>query len=601
MSSPSSSSSSSSLNVCSLIGSGAYGRVYSAFWKGRKVAVKKFSVAQTDTSRTAAIQREIEILRELADRHIIQFYGTAFHEGKLVLIMDYADGGSLERAINTRRLGDWSTKTRIAQEIARGLAYIHHEGIIHRDLKSMNVLLTRYMEVKLCDFGLATVQLQTSTMSKTPKGTFRWMAPEVLDLDPTYSTKSDMYALGMVMWEMAANCTIPFKNQADILMVITFVQTGEREKLPTDTPDDYRKWVERCWAQNPLDRPEASEMVAIDDIPGIPDEAEPDGSTLSFTTIPGVTILRSLREGNSGGGGGSKGKDDVLDRPTDDTATLRARADRDDVEAQVALASMYERGVGVEKDYQKAYEWYRRAAENGSIEAQNKTGDFFYFGRGVPKSLENAVNWKRCAARGGHSVAQRDLGRMYEYGLGVEQDHVMAVSWYRMSAEQGDMEAQSYLGTKYHDGIGVAKDYVEAVWWYRKSADLGDATIQCNLGAMLCNGQGVQQDHAEAVSWYRRSAGQGNTTAQCNLGLMLSKGLGVERDYVEAVSWYRMSAERQNAEAQFNLGWMYENGHGVPKDEKKAIGWYRKAADQGHTSARRRLVALMRPYALRHE
>ncbi|KAF9970514.1 hypothetical protein BGZ73_006785, partial [Actinomortierella ambigua] len=128
----------SSLVVRKIIGAGGYGHVYHASWNGRKAAVKKFYVFQDDVRQSAAIQREISILEKLRYRYIIQFYGTTYHEGKLVLIMDYAEGGNLKRAIDGRRVTDWPTKIRIAQEIVRGLAYIHHEGVIHRDLKSLN-------------------------------------------------------------------------------------------------------------------------------------------------------------------------------------------------------------------------------------------------------------------------------------------------------------------------------------------------------------------------------------------------------------------------------------------------------------------------------
>ncbi|KAF9977565.1 hypothetical protein BGZ73_005694 [Actinomortierella ambigua] len=257
----------SSLSVGTRIGSGAYGRVYHAYWQGRKVAIKQFSMTHAVASRVSTIQQEIRLLESLRDKHIIQFYGTTEHEGELVLVMEYADGGSLEGAIEGGQL-DWPTKTRIAQEIVRGLAFIHHMDVLHRDLKSMNVLLTRHMEVKLCDFGLATVKSRSiSKSTSSAKGTLRWMAPELFAARPKYSTKSDMFALGTVMWELAADCTTPFHEQLDSMMVVTLVRSGEREELPDDTPQDYRQWVERCWDQDPNKRPEASEMVVKDDEP----------------------------------------------------------------------------------------------------------------------------------------------------------------------------------------------------------------------------------------------------------------------------------------------------------------------------------------------
>ncbi|KAG0250058.1 hypothetical protein DFQ27_009642, partial [Actinomortierella ambigua] len=245
------------------IGEGQFGTVYHAKCGMREVAIKKFTILQEEVLCNPVIQQEIDILERLRDRHIIQFYGTTYHEGKLAMIMDHAENGSLKNAID-RRLFDWPAKWRVTQGIARGLDYIHSQMVIHRDLKSANVLLTKHMEVKLCDFGFAIVKVRSITKASSLKGTPRWMAPELFGMRPKYSTKSDMYALGMVMWEMAANCTVPYKEQPCDFAVCNLITSGQRETLPEDTPADYRAWVERCWHHESNLRPEAQAM--IDDV-----------------------------------------------------------------------------------------------------------------------------------------------------------------------------------------------------------------------------------------------------------------------------------------------------------------------------------------------
>ncbi|KAF9970645.1 hypothetical protein BGZ73_006626 [Actinomortierella ambigua] len=147
----------SDLQIGDLIGSGSYGVVFKGRYKTCAVAVKKFRFGR-HMAHKAEIEREINLLKHLQCRHIIQYYGVVRNENDISLITDYAEGGSLMNAIDSGRLTDWNIKKRMAHEIASGLAYIHHENIIHRDLKSDNVLLTRHMEVKLCDFGLAVVK-----------------------------------------------------------------------------------------------------------------------------------------------------------------------------------------------------------------------------------------------------------------------------------------------------------------------------------------------------------------------------------------------------------------------------------------------------------
>ncbi|KAG0244934.1 hypothetical protein BGW41_005533 [Actinomortierella wolfii] len=258
------------LSSNSCIGIGGYGTVHLARENIRYVAVKVFRFTAMSSADNVSMNKEINMLSKLRDTHIIQFYYSTFYNGELHLVMEFAEGGSLRGAIERRRL-DWPAKERIAQEIIRGLAYIHRENIWHRDLKSPNVLLTKHMEAKLCDFGLATVKTnsrsRTQDTESTLHGTLRWMAPELLGAKPRYSTKSDMYALGMVMWEMAADCTVPFKDYVESTVVVKLVMDGKREQIPDKTPDGYREWIMKCWEHKPEDRPEAKEMLAIEDRP----------------------------------------------------------------------------------------------------------------------------------------------------------------------------------------------------------------------------------------------------------------------------------------------------------------------------------------------
>ncbi|KAG0252693.1 Dual specificity testis-specific protein kinase 2 [Actinomortierella ambigua] len=147
-----------------------------------------------------------EILFHIFDQYIFAPYTISYHD-ELVLIMEYAEGGSLKSAINRRRL-DWPARVRIAQEITRGLAYLHQEDILHRDLTSSNVLLTWSMEVKLVDFGLANMKLMANSMDS-----------------------------------------------------LTIYSVDDRQSYPTT----LRKWIERCWQQDPSMRPEAIEMIFYDD------------------------------------------------------------------------------------------------------------------------------------------------------------------------------------------------------------------------------------------------------------------------------------------------------------------------------------------------
>ncbi|KAF9973343.1 hypothetical protein BGZ73_003420 [Actinomortierella ambigua] len=510
------------------LGSGGFGTVYKGTWGVRTVAVKKFSISESESAK-GAIQHEIRLLQKLQDRHIVQFYGATFHEDRLVVIMEYAECGSLTRVIDESLQKpknrhpqlqlhpppisplDWPTKARIAREIALGLAYIHSMMILHQDLKSDNVLLTRHLEVRLCDFGMSTVKTTSASKvsSDVMKGTFGWMAPEILAKRPQYSTKSDIYALGMVMWEMAANCTTPFKEHRDNLVVMSLVKSGEREDLPDDTPADYRYWVERCWEQDPKKRPEAVEMFTEPiHLPSTVAAATTTTATVAATAIntppttpvlPAQTISRQAspalnvhtlaqrtrtRQASNASPTGLalSGRSSTASTPTQESrefAALKPLAVKDDREAQVALARMYEKGEGIAKDDSKAFAWYYQAARLGQLQAQYRVAEMFRDGVGTRKNDRQAANWFQKAVDQGLVAAEVALGAMYLEGCGVEQSDETAMLWFRKAAELGgDAEGMFRLARMYEDGRGVEQNDLEAAEWYLKAAEKGHKDAQ---------------------------------------------------------------------------------------------------------------------------
>ena len=153
-------------------------------------------------------------------------------------------------------------------------------------------------------------------------------------------------------------------------------------------------------------------------------------------------------------------------------------------------------------------------AKLGDIDAQNNLGKCYENGRDVVQSYEKAVEWYRKAAEQGHAAAQYNLGVCYAEGRGVVQSYENAVKWYRKAAEQGEVNAQNNLGVCYDNGQGVVRNYEKAVEWYRKAAEQGHAAAQYNLGVCYAKGRGVVQSYENAVEWYRKAAEQGNMSAQ---------------------------------------------------------------------------------------
>ena len=283
---------------------------------------------------------------------------------------------------------------------------------------------------------------------------------------------------------------------------------------------------------------------------------------------------------------------------------LRMRAEQGNAEAQTDLGLIYESHMGmgeeygVERDYEEAGKWFRKAAQQDDADAQTFLGEMYRYGRGgVDKDYKEAVKWFCKAVQQGSESAELNLGEMYADNWDVNKDYQETIKWFRKTAQQGNTTTQYNLGRWYAVGEDVPQNDMEAVKWYRKAAEGGYPAAQNDLGWMYQNGRGVPQDDGEAIRWYRKAAQQGYAIAQDNLGWMYQHGRGVPQDDAEAVKWYRKAAQqgyanhqRGYAKAQYKLGEMYEYGRGVPQDDAEAVKWFQKAAEQGYPAAQNKLA-----------
>lgn len=129
----------------------------------------------------------------------------------------------------------------------------------------MNILLTDGRKVKISDFGLARTKIVSSSQSKNnAAGSLRWMAPEVIRKQK-YSEQSDIYSLGMIIWEISAKCTVPFKNFDDASVIFKTVFSNEKETIPNDIPQNIQGIIKGCWKDNPEERIILTDMLEIKD------------------------------------------------------------------------------------------------------------------------------------------------------------------------------------------------------------------------------------------------------------------------------------------------------------------------------------------------
>ena len=142
---------------------------------------------------------------------------------------------------------------------------MHGQNILHRDLKSLNVLLNAHYRAKLTDFGLSTVRKESqsvSTKRSDSVGTVPWMAPELFKRGAKYTEKCDMYSYGMVLWELCTH-KVPFSDAEDMNVIPVWVGQGEREEIPQGTPEAIEHVIQMCWKASAELRPTAEAIVKM--------------------------------------------------------------------------------------------------------------------------------------------------------------------------------------------------------------------------------------------------------------------------------------------------------------------------------------------------
>nr|XP_046260267.1 mitogen-activated protein kinase kinase kinase 20 isoform X1 [Scatophagus argus]XP_046260268.1 mitogen-activated protein kinase kinase kinase 20 isoform X1 [Scatophagus argus] len=236
-------------------GGGSFGSVYRARWisQDKEVAVKKL----------LKIENEAAILSVLSHRNIIQFYGAIVEAPNYGIVTEYASGGSLYDYLSSAEseemyMGQIMTW---AAEIARGMHYLHSEApfkVIHRDLKSRNVVLAADKVLKICDFGASKFLTHTTHMSLV--GTFPWMAPEVIQSLPVSET-CDTFSYGVVLWEMITR-EIPFKGLEGLQVAWLVVEKNERLTIPSGCPVSFAELLRNCWATDPKERPMFKQILS---------------------------------------------------------------------------------------------------------------------------------------------------------------------------------------------------------------------------------------------------------------------------------------------------------------------------------------------------
>jgi eukaryotic-like serine/threonine-protein kinase len=226
----------------------------------------------------------------------------------------------------------------------------------------------------------------------------------------------------------------------------------------------------------------------------------------------------------------ARGEDGLTRDDTKAVEWYRKAAGQGLPKAETNLGDMffYGRG-GLPKSYLDALSWYLKAAEQDWPDAQFRLGYIYEKGLGTEKDVQRAVKYYRNAAAHDYPDAENVLGSLYATGAdGVPQDNDEALVWFQKAAAQGLAKAQKNLGDMYYFGRGQDKDYKQAMFWYAKAADQKFADAQFRLGYMNEKGLGTDPNDQAATEFYQKAVRNGSVEAQRALDRLSAKAAGAQ-------------------------------------------------------------------------
>lgn len=270
------------LELLETVGEGRYSRTHRALWDGQLVAVKSVDLSELERAQEQAavlgeFERELEVVRRLSHPNVCTFHGVCVEPPRYCLVFEFVERGTLADMLKEERKGgkggaggaankpsDWLELLRLATEVADGMRYLHSQGVLHRDLKSTNILISSDGSARIVDFGLSCFSARGMDLT-AETGTYRWMAPEVIRHEP-YSEAADVYSYGIVLWELVSRQQ-PFSGLTPIQAAFAVARQGLRPQLPPDVQPLLAGLIRRCWAANPAMRPSFNQICAL--LPGM--------------------------------------------------------------------------------------------------------------------------------------------------------------------------------------------------------------------------------------------------------------------------------------------------------------------------------------------
>lgn len=244
------------------IGEGSFGKaiLVKSTDDGKQYVIKEINISRMSNKEREESRREVAVLANMKHPNIVQYRESFEENGSLYIVMDYCEGGDLFKRINAQKgilfqedqILDWFV------QICLALKHVHDRKILHRDIKSQNIFLTKDGTIQLGDFGIARVLNSTVELARTCIGTPYYLSPEICENKP-YNNKSDIWALGCVLYEM---CTLKHAFEAgNMKNLVLKIISGSFPPVSLHYSYDLRNLLSQLFKRNPRDRPSVNSIL----------------------------------------------------------------------------------------------------------------------------------------------------------------------------------------------------------------------------------------------------------------------------------------------------------------------------------------------------
>eukprot|EP01025_Chloroclados_australasicus_P061649 TRINITY_DN8104_c1_g1_i2.p2 TRINITY_DN8104_c1_g1~~TRINITY_DN8104_c1_g1_i2.p2 ORF type:complete len:378 (+),score=40.27 TRINITY_DN8104_c1_g1_i2:135-1268(+) len=254
------------------IGSGGYGTVYVGMYRGEKIAFKVFHKemqGDLDKAQQEEWCQSMEMLCSLDHPNLIKNYGVCIQKGHRALVMQFANKGNLFSWIHVKKQSlSEGMILKTIRAVAKALVYLHERKIMHRDIKSENILIHQdgnHLDIKIADFDLTQSRGDDSVVETVRgRGTLNYAAPELYTPPASINEKVDIFSVAMVAYECVSR-QIPWYNTPELTIINMVSNHGKRPQIPATCSTPLRNLIEQCWDQKPANRPSAKELEQMCD------------------------------------------------------------------------------------------------------------------------------------------------------------------------------------------------------------------------------------------------------------------------------------------------------------------------------------------------